>query len=492
MMLIFGITDNAKTGTTKGLSSGDDTFMKMLSEKIAERKNNRLQPQLINRKMNLTESRVLNDDSETPNDTGYVNDTGPVYNKKPGPEADKLDKGFEKVAEASGQETEDLKDGEEEIREKISSLEALIALLEELMARLSLKDTQVAAKPSNASQELTLWAENKEISPMELLMALVRKDAVKLEAIMKEAGNSINTPEINQLLEKIQALLEKLADDKNMPLLKVEVAGENVGMEELIEQLKDQCRQLIDKLNEQVSELNASLNEEAVGEEPVLSETVKTGPGARHDSKDAEGGSSAHAEDAEAIQVKTYADTDNYFENIIAQNNPIPEKSPAQPEVIEKMQLPFSEKPLAHTVTNQVIMKLKLMAGESKQEMEMHLKPESLGRLTLKIIHERGEILARITAENQQVKAILENNMQMLKDALEKNGLNVQDLSVSVGNDSDARHNRESRDDKGIADSVGLRRMTGISSQPDTDKLRLRTRIEKEYFKDTSHINLTA
>ena len=479
MLLIPGMPGNTKTGAAKGLLSGEDTFMNMLSEKIAERKNYKSQPQLIDRKMTLNNNRVLNDDAR------------PVNDKEPEPEVSKPDKSLKNVTAASGQEAEDTKSDEKEIREKISSLEALIALLEELLARLSIKTVPVASETSDASQEITLLAESKEISPMELLMALVREDAIALEEIMNESGNSINTPEINQLLEKIKTILEKLSGDWNMPLLKAEIIGESVGMEELMEQLKNQCRQLIDKLNEQVSELNASLNELSVQEEQVLSETVKAEPEARHDAKDTENDFSA-PDDADASQVKTSADIDNYFENIIPQNPQIPEESRAQPEVIEKMQFPLSEKPLVHTVTNQVVMKIKLMAGENKQEMEMHLKPESLGRLTLKIIHERGEILARITAENEQVKAILESNMQMLKDPLEKNGLNVQNLSVSVGNDRDNRDSNDSRDDKGKVDSVGLRRMTGASSQTETDKLHLRARIEKEYFKDTSQINLTA
>ncbi len=169
----------------------------------------------------------------------------------------------------------------------------------------------------------------------------------------------------------------------------------------------------------------------------------------------------------------------------------MPKENLNQPVSFEKSQLPLSEKPLAQTVTNQVMMKVKLMAGENKQEMEMHLKPDSLGKLSLKIIHERGEILAKITAENQQVKGILESNMQMLKDALEKSGLTVQSLSVSVGNGKENGQNKENSDGKGRAQSARLE-PTRTFSQVDADKLHLRARIEKEYFNDSSQINLTA
>lgn len=85
------------------------------------------------------------------------------------------------------------------------------------------------------------------------------------------------------------------------------------------------------------------------------------------------------------------------------------------------------------SATSQVVDRVKLMSGESKTELEMTLKPEALGKVNLKLVEERGQILARFTAESEQVKSVLESSMQLLKDALEKNGLQVAELSVSVG-----------------------------------------------------------
>lgn len=84
-------------------------------------------------------------------------------------------------------------------------------------------------------------------------------------------------------------------------------------------------------------------------------------------------------------------------------------------------------------VTRQIIEKAETMIREDKTEMIMQLKPDSLGKISLKIIHERGEIIAKFAAENEQVKAVLENNMQLLRDSLQKSGITVQTLEVSVG-----------------------------------------------------------
>ncbi|NLK69120.1 MAG: flagellar hook-length control protein FliK [Clostridiaceae bacterium] len=81
----------------------------------------------------------------------------------------------------------------------------------------------------------------------------------------------------------------------------------------------------------------------------------------------------------------------------------------------------------------QIVENAKVFIGQGKSEMVIQLKPESLGKIQLNVIHERGEIVAEFTAENEQVKQILESNMQQLKDSLEESGIDVQSLSVSVG-----------------------------------------------------------
>lgn len=94
-------------------------------------------------------------------------------------------------------------------------------------------------------------------------------------------------------------------------------------------------------------------------------------------------------------------------------------------------------------IISQVVEKAKVVLDGEKSEMIMDLKPDHLGKLSLKIVTERGMVVARFTAENDQVKAVLESNMQLLKDSLEKQGLSVQGFSVSVGQDSQRNLNRE-------------------------------------------------
>jgi len=77
--------------------------------------------------------------------------------------------------------------------------------------------------------------------------------------------------------------------------------------------------------------------------------------------------------------------------------------------------------------------------------MVIDLKPEHLGKLELKIVTERGMVVAKFVAENEQVKAALESNMNMLKESLEKQGFLVEGFSVTVGDNKRRENSRDKR-----------------------------------------------
>ena len=85
-----------------------------------------------------------------------------------------------------------------------------------------------------------------------------------------------------------------------------------------------------------------------------------------------------------------------------------------------------------YQIIRQVIEKAETLFSESRTEMVIELKPESIGKLTLRVIHERDGITAGFIAENEQVKAIIESNLRFLEDSLRRSGIELQSLAVSV------------------------------------------------------------
>lgn len=150
-----------------------------------------------------------------------------------------------------------------------------------------------------------------------------------------------------------------------------------------------------------------------------------------------------------------------------------------------------------NAMTSQVVEKVKLMSGESKSELEMTLKPESLGKVNLKLIEERGQILARFTAESEQVKSVLESNMQLLKDALEKSGVSISDLSVSVGqqHQQGTGHNggtREEKQGRSEAETTRINISEKLRRMPSMGSYSVSSRVVEYLNSIETSINVTA
>ena len=101
--------------------------------------------------------------------------------------------------------------------------------------------------------------------------------------------------------------------------------------------------------------------------------------------------------------------------------------------------------------------------GNGLHEIRLTLNPEKLGEIRLTIQVEGNMVSARMSVENSQVKTIIEQNLQQLRDALQKQDLTAGSLDVNVG-DKDAQdlqerlHNarKRARDAKGFNGEEGV------------------------------------
>lgn len=160
-------------------------------------------------------------------------------------------------------------------------------------------------------------------------------------------------------------------------------------------------------------------------------------------------------------------------------------------EVQEAFKLTQTNAVTKEDILSQVIHKASVVTNGEKSEMVMDLKPDYLGKLSLKVVTENGIVMAKFIAESQRVKEVLETNMQLLKDTLEKQGLSVQGFSVSVGQDSARQSNGN-----GSFDRFGKGRPSGWRNTPSpamstTESLNSEMR-SNPYEWGGSKINLTA
>ena len=83
-------------------------------------------------------------------------------------------------------------------------------------------------------------------------------------------------------------------------------------------------------------------------------------------------------------------------------------------------------------VLKQVTEQMDVSLFDDKSEMVMKLKPDDLGKVTVKLSLENGIISAKFLAESEKVKEILESNFNQLKESLKEQGMVIQEFSVSV------------------------------------------------------------
>ncbi len=201
--------------------------------------------------------------------------------------------------------------------------------------------------------------------------------------------------------------------------------------------------------------------------------------------KEAEAPDIQKAQPENTLKTNTEGVDQSRFNNIL-NNQQI--KTGATAEVSEvKSEVTVSKK----EIISQIVEKAKVILTDEKSEMVIDLKPDHLGKLSLKIVTERGNVMAKFVAENEQVKAAIESNMDSLKESLTKQGFSVQGFSVSVGQESrkgfnesyrfSKNNNKSDEGEKVMASVVG-----GVSVLEE-NQLRL-----NPYMVNNSSIDLTA
>jgi flagellar hook-length control protein FliK len=91
------------------------------------------------------------------------------------------------------------------------------------------------------------------------------------------------------------------------------------------------------------------------------------------------------------------------------------------------------------SVMNQLTDKMNVVLKSGITELRVMLRPESLGEVHLKIRLDGDVVMGKMYVENQQVKHIIESNMNVLKDSLAQHNLQTGTFDVNVSHGDDAR-----------------------------------------------------
>lgn len=385
-MFNFGFA--AKAGCSKDVvqkkdSGFEDVFSKKLEKEkgILEKKENvKCVKNDVNEKKGVEEKK----DVTTSEDGGKCED----LNAKTEETKDKHKK----------EEVKNTKDESDEVTEKIN------VLVENILMKIENSDVK---EISFEDVENFLDVENISLTNDEMLELTEVLNEGLLQSVVEVGPQSVETEKImfnkyDELEEKLESLYEKLNDsDSNMNGMELKV-DENVN----------------DEFNS--DELDFDFMSSFEGKDVLKGKEVK---------------------DRGSKENSVFSKKENFMENLNQVDVKMDKTGTDFLDVkIENIADTIMDKTLEMQeqidVIKQISEKVDVNLFEDKSEMIIKLKPDHLGKVTVEIAVENGNITAKFLAESQKVKEILESNMQDLKDHLANQGMLVKDLSVSVGNDS--------------------------------------------------------
>ncbi len=98
---------------------------------------------------------------------------------------------------------------------------------------------------------------------------------------------------------------------------------------------------------------------------------------------------------------------------------------------------------------DQIVKKFELLTKPESSEIKIQLKPEFLGKMTIKLSMEDGVLSAKFVTDNHQVKSMLESNLALFKQQLEAAGIKVEKTEVSVQLSGGTDYNSMTGDQQG-------------------------------------------
>ncbi len=116
-------------------------------------------------------------------------------------------------------------------------------------------------------------------------------------------------------------------------------------------------------------------------------------------------------------------------------------------------------------VIHQIVQRMTVRSDGRNSSMQIKLKPEFLGNLHMEVVAENHQVTVRVTAENQMVKGIIEQNLHVLKNELQHHGLQIQKFDVFVSQDNDAWRNGQQQSAFRQAQDRGYRSGNGRSGR---------------------------
>lgn len=206
---------------------------------------------------------------------------------------------------------------------------------------------------------------------------------------------------LNDILEYAKSVTDNLADTYNMDI---------DSIKEMIVSTKDDVKQSAVKEDVQTEEQPEEVSQDELSN--VIAQKTKVQADNDNHTDDKQ---QTHMSDKASVENENF--TGNMAQNI--QN--------AFSEIIDEVSNVNEA-----DIVRQVVEQIKVTTGQQLSSIEIMLNPENLGKVHIAVTARQGVITAQLTAQNEQVKAALENQMTALKEHFNNQGVKVEAVEITV------------------------------------------------------------
>lgn len=266
--------------------------------------------------------------------------------------------------------------------------------------------------------------EELEIQPKELAEPPVANKYLQKLLEVESPVELLTMPEYQDALKEVAEVISEVLESETP----TEAAKPNFDkLKGLVATVDDQNRVVVTQVQE-TAEIMPAVEEEGLFQ--LTEEEVEIG--SPRDSQDRQVAQASYAEAAPvAVEAPEVLLQDSQQANISAVNPAISLAAQAA-EIFSTTQIAAQTSVEPAQVMEQIISQVRTVSAENFAELRMTLRPEHLGDVSLRVTVQNGIVMAMFVAESQRVKEIIEQNFNVLRDALEEQGIEVAELFVSV------------------------------------------------------------
>lgn len=270
-------------------------------------------------------------------------------------------------------------------------------------------------------------------------------ESVVVSSVVQNNDSAQEAPQVNQPLEKL--LNNKQIDESLANSVDNQVLANNLSKKEenskVDKELQQQSQVPVIKTSTQVAAAQANtnittessqtpqdvLNKMAITQEMIDKTDAKIVKIEKSDSSSISNNlleKQNASEQGIKMSVEPSVPDNTSFATVVDNAVNAAQKTTTAPQANKPLELNKSD------ILSQIHSKLDKVPEEGSTKINIILKPENLGKITLELTNGKDGLVAKMTTDNAQVKELLDKNLDSLKDTMSSQGISVNNVSVKV------------------------------------------------------------